>query len=292
MRRAGRMVGVLAAQNRNPRQYSEEEVDVLETVSMLLAELLAAGGAANGDDEGVAATVPRVFTGSSLGGGIAVGRVLVHGGHPSVHRLLADDPAEELRRLHAAAERMQRGLDELIAARAPSGGSAGSASREVLAAFRLVAADAGWLRRVGDVIRSGVTAEAAVARVAGEVRDRMRRIADPYLRERLADLDELAGRLLSILVGQEPAEPVPPGAILVARRLGPADLLDWHARGVAGVVIEEASPAGHAAIVARAIGLPALGGARGVMAAAVRSRSGWKLSSASTSTMRPAWFSM
>jgi phosphotransferase system enzyme I (PtsP) len=268
VRRAGRMVGVLAAQNRNPRQYSEEEVDVLETVSMLLAELLAAGGAANGDDEGVAATVPRVFAGSSLGGGIAVGRVLVHGGHPSVHRLLADDPAEELRRLHAAAERMQRGLDELIAARAPSGGSAGSASREVLAAFRLVAADAGWLRRVGDVIRSGVTAEAAVARVAGEVRDRMRRIADPYLRERLADLDELAGRLLSILVGQEPAEPVPPGAILVARRLGPADLLDWHARGVAGVVIEEASPAGHAAIVARAIGLPALGGARGVMAAA------------------------
>jgi phosphotransferase system enzyme I (PtsP) len=118
------------------------------------------------------------------------------------------------------------------------------------------------------VINSGVTAEAAVARIAGDVRDRMRRIADPYLRERLADLDELAGRLLSILVGHAPADSVPPGAILLARRLGPADLLDWHARGIAGVVIEEASPAGHAAIVARAIGLPALGGGRGVVAAA------------------------
>jgi phosphotransferase system enzyme I (PtsP) len=273
VRRAGRLVGVLAAQNRNPRQYSEEEVDVLETVTMLLAELLSAAGAADGDEEGIAATVPRVFTGSALGGGIVVGPVLVPGGRPTINRLLADDPTAELQRLTAAAERMQHGLDELIAASmsregARATGAAGTASREVLAAYRLVAADAGWLRRVGDVIRTGVTAEAAVARVSGEVRDRMRRITDPYLRERLADLDELADRLLSTLTGHAPAEPVPPGTILVVRRLGPADLLDWHARGVAGVVIEDASPAGHAAIVARAIGLPALGGARGVVEAA------------------------
>jgi phosphotransferase system enzyme I (PtsP) len=283
VRRAGRTLGVLAAQNRNPRQYSEEEVDVLETVSMLLAELLAAAGATDGAEEGVAATVPRTFSGVTLGSGIVIGPVFVRGGRPTINRLLADDPAVELQRLSTAADRMQRGLDELIAARMPSG--AGNASREVLAAYRLVAADAGWLRRVSDVIRTGVTAEAAVARVAGEVRDRMRRITDPYLRERLGDLDELADRLLVELTGPSavpigggpesgagigPAvgEPVPPGTILMARRLGPADLLDWHARGVAGVVIEEASPAGHAAIVARAIGLPALGGARGAVEAA------------------------
>jgi phosphotransferase system enzyme I (PtsP) len=280
VRRAGRIVGVLAAQNRNPRQYTEDEVDVLETVAMLLAEMLAAGGGADGAGEGFAATVPRVFSGSVLGGGIVIGPVFVRGGRPTINRLLADDPAAELQRLHAASERMQRGLDELIAARMPSGGAAGSASREILAAYRLVAADAGWLRRVGEVIATGVTAEAAVARVAGEVRDRMRRITDPYLRERLSDLDELADRLLATLLGPQggggpemaagraAAEPVPAGAILLARRLGPADLLDWHARGVAGVVIEEASSAGHAAIVARALGLPALGGARGVVEAA------------------------
>ncbi len=297
VRRAGRLVGVLAAQNRNPRLYTEEEVDVLETVTMLLAEMLAAGGPADGSTEGFVVTVPRVFTGATLGGGIVIGPVLVRGGRPTVQRLLADDPVAEQQRLQAAAERMQRGLDDLIAARMPSGGAAGAASREVLAAYRLVAADTGWLRRVGEVIRTGVTAEAAVARIAGEVRDRMRRISDPYLRERLADLDELADRLLAALTGPpedpaggqaggqpgEPAgggrtdvlaaggmavEPVPPGAILFARRLGPAELLDWHARGVAGVVIEEASTAGHAAIVARAIGLPALGGARGAVEAA------------------------
>lgn len=267
VRRAGRVVGVLVAQNRAPRHYSEDEVDVLETVAMLLAELLAASGATTGAEEGISATVPRVFTGLPLNAGIVVGPVVVQGARPTAQRLLADDPATELERLTEAASRMQRGLDDLIAARMPPGTSAGSAPREVLAAYRLVAADAGWLRRVSDVIRTGVTAEAAVQRIAGEVRDRMRRITDPYLRERLADLDELAGRLLQALAGDAPAEPVPPGAILLARRLGPADLLDWHGRGIAGVVIEEASPAGHAAIVARAIGLPALGGARGVMEA-------------------------
>ncbi len=285
VRRAGRMMGVLVAQNRNPRQYTEEEVDVLETVTMLLAEMLAAGGPADRSTEGFVVTVPRTFAGTTLGSGIVIGPVVVRGGRPPVLRLLADDPAAEQRRLQAAAERMQRGLDELIATRMPSGGGALAASREVLAAYRLVAADTGWLRRVGEVISTGVTAEAAVARIAAEVRDRMRRITDPYLRERLSDLDELADRLLAALTGPtpgsqgsgqagepgaggSPVEAVPPGAILLARRLGPADLLDWHARGVAGVVIEEASPSGHAAIVARAIGLAALGGARGVVEAA------------------------
>lgn len=265
VRRAGRVVGVLVTQNRTPRSYTEDEVDVLETVTMLLAELLAASGATGGAEDGIAATVPRVFSGAGLSGGIILGPVLVHGGPPTVRRLLADDPAAELERLNQAAARMQRSLDELIEAGVPGGGAAGAATREVLSAYRLVAADAGWLRRVGEVIRTGITAEAAVLRIAGDVRDRMRRITDPYLRERLADLDEMAGRLLTALAGDAPAEAVPPGAILLTRRLGPADLLDWHARGIAGVVIEEASPSGHAAIVARAIGLPALGGVRDVV---------------------------
>ncbi len=273
VRRAGRTLGVLAVQNRTPRQYSDDEVDVLETVSMLLAEVLAASGQADGTDEGVAGTVPRVFNGTTLVAGIVIGPVLLHGGFHIARKLLADDPELELQRLHVAAEHMQRGLDELIEARMPAaeaGNSAeASASREVLEAYRLVAADAGWLRRVGEVIRGGLSAEAAVQRVAGELRDRMRRISDPYLRERLADLEDLAGRLLRALAGNVLVhEPVPAGAILLARRLGPAELLDWHARGVAGVAVEEASPSGHAAILARALNLPMIGGTRGVVDAA------------------------
>jgi phosphotransferase system enzyme I (PtsP) len=153
---------------------------------------------------------------------------------------------------------VHRGLD----------GESASESREVLDATRMVAADGGWMRRVSEAIASGLSAEAAVHRVSGELRDGMRRVVDPYLRERMADLEDLAGRLLAALdpVPTVPA-PLAPGTILLARRLGPAQLLAWHARGIAGVVIEEGSPAGHAAILARALGLPAVGGARGVIEA-------------------------
>ncbi|HTR17953.1 MAG TPA: phosphoenolpyruvate--protein phosphotransferase [Acetobacteraceae bacterium] len=263
IRRAGRTLGVLTVQNRAPRRYSDDEVEVLETVAMLLAEVLAASGTSDGAEEGLASTLPRQFGGTSLAPGLAIGPVVVNGPGPAPRRLLAEKPEEELKRLEAAAETMRRELDELIQASLPEG----EEPREVLEAARLFAESGGWMRRVMEAVRGGLTAEAAVHRVAGELRDRMRRIVDPYLRERLADIEDVANRLLAALDGGV-GEPVPPGAILLARRLGPAQLLDWHARGIAGVVIEEGSAGGHAAIVARALGLPALGGARGMLDAA------------------------
>jgi len=264
VRRAGRTLGVVTAQNRSPRLYGEEEVEELETVAMLLAEVLAAGGASDGAEEGVGATVPRVFSGASLVPGIAIGPVVLHGTRRPPTRLIAEDPDAELERLRDASRRMQQGLDELIAGVS----DAADASREVLEAYRLIAADAGWLKRVEEVIRGGLSAEAAVQRVAGELHDRMRRITDPYLRERLADLEDLASRLLAALAGETVRAPVPPGGILLARRLGPAELLDWHAAGIAAVAVEEASGGSHAAILARALGLPSVGGTRGMLEAA------------------------
>jgi phosphotransferase system enzyme I (PtsP) len=266
VRRSGRTVGVLVVQNRTPRNFTDPEVDDLETVAMLLAEMLSGSGATDGSPEGLGATVPRLFAGASLMSGIAVGSVVLLRAARPIVALLADDPKAEQLRLDQAVDRMQRGLDDLFAD-VPQNGRASdvNASREVLEAYRLVAADAGWLRRVGEVIRGGLTAEAAVQRVASELHDRMRRISDAYLRERLADMEDLANRLLTALSGEAPRTPVPEGAILLARRLGPAELLDWHARGIAAVAIEEASPAGHAAILARALGIPALGGLRGML---------------------------
>jgi phosphotransferase system enzyme I (PtsP) len=271
VRRAGRTLGVLAVQNRMPRRYESDEVEELETVAMLLAELLEAAGAEDGAVFGVVATLPRRFGGAVLVPGLAIGPVLVHGPVHAPRRLLADDSEAELARLNHAVEAMQRGLDELIEAGLPPAtheGPAAVESREILDAYRLVATDAGWLKRVTDAVRGGLSAEAAVHRVAAELRNRMRRVTDPYLRERLADLEDLVGRLLAALDGNDkPAAPAP-GAILLARRLGPAELLEWHARGIAGAVMEEGTPGSHATILARALGLPTIGGARGIMESA------------------------
>jgi phosphotransferase system, enzyme I, PtsP len=266
IRRSGRTLGVLAVQNEAPQAYPPETVEELETVALLLAELLAQAGAMAGGEEGIAGATPRIFSAVPLTGGVAIGPVVLHRRRGAVGPLLAEDPDAELQRLQVAVERMQQGLDELRL-RLPDGVSEEAASREVLDAYRLVAADAGWLQRVADAVQEGLSAEAAVQRVASEVHGRMRRISDPYLRERLADLEDMTGRLLSELAGETPISPAP-GGILVARRLGPAELLSWHAAGIEGIVVEEATPTGHAAILARALGLPAVGGVRGAVIAA------------------------
>lgn len=264
VRRSGKLIGVLAVQNRAPRRYGDDEVELLETVAMLLAEVLAAAGVRDGAQQGVGATVPQRFKATPFAPGIAVGPVVLHGAGAPLRRLLADDPAEEAERLNLAVASMRQTLDDLIETRLPDG----DGPREVLEATRLVAGDGGWMRRVREAVAGGFTAEAAVYRVTNDIRDRMRRIADPYLRERLADMEDLAGRLLAALDGGgEALPPIPRGAILIARRLGPAQLLEWHARGIGGVAIEEGSAAGHAAILARALGLPAVGGVRGLLAA-------------------------
>ena len=265
VRRGGRTLGVLAVQNRNPRHYAEDEVEVLETVAMLLAEVLAANGAEGGEG-GLAATVSRRFSGVTLATGLAIGKVRVLGPLQAPKRVLADDPRQEQDRLDQAVAMTRRSVDALIAnGLQAAGGEDGEASREILDSYRLIAADSGWLKRVADAVRGGLSAEAAVHRVAGDLRDRMRRIVDPYLRERLADVEDLIGRLMQALSDEADAVKSAPGAILLARRLGPAELLEWHAGGIAGVVIEEASPSGHAAILARALGLPALAGAAGML---------------------------
>ena len=264
VRRSGRILGVLAVQNRAPRLYTEDEVEVLETVAMLLAEVLAAAGAVDGAEQGFSATLPRNFKGTAFAPGIAIGPVVTHGMGGPLRTLLSDDPEQEAARLALAAAQMRQNLDMLIAERLPDS----DASREVLEATRLVAADGGWMRRVREAVAGGLTAEAAVHRATNEFRERMRRIKDPYIRERLADLEDLAARLLMVLDGAQEAPAVPRGAILFARRLGPAQVLEWHARGIGGLVIEEGSSSGHAAILARALGLPAVGGVRGVLDAA------------------------
>src|ERR1700722_16068760 len=165
VRRSGRVLGVLTVQNRLPRYFTGHEVDELETVAMLLAEMLPAASATEAVGEGLPSTVPRVFAGTTLMTGIAIGPVVLHATRMTGIKLLAEDRERELHRLADASDRMQRGIDDLLAG-VPSDAST---SRDVLEAYRLVAADQGWLRRVSEVIRGGLTAEAAVARVATEL---------------------------------------------------------------------------------------------------------------------------
>jgi phosphotransferase system enzyme I (PtsP) len=267
IRRAGRVVGVLAIQNRSERRYTDEEVETLETVAMVLAEL-AGGGELVDPLEALtdaAALAPRRLVGTALAPGIAVGVAYFHETRVVIRTMVAEDPAAERARLDRAVAGMRDHLDRLVDT---AGLTAAGEHREILDSFRMIAADRGWLQRIGEAIAGGLTAEAAVQRIQEEMQARLRGAASPYMRERLQDLRELSGRLQSHLLGvaRVPRD-LPEDTILIARSMGPAALLDYDRGRLAGLIVEEASPTAHVAIVARALGLPAVGRAPTAIAA-------------------------
>lgn len=283
VRRSGRVLGTLVLYRPQEAPFEIAEREALALAALLIAPTLASA-TPRAPEPAVTPGGLRRFAGRTLVAGLVIGPAVLPG-LPAPRRLTADDPEAERDRLHQAMAAMRHDLDALIddgldAPRA-GGGHIGGEVREVLEAYRMIAADPAWLRRITEAIATGLSAEAAVHRIAGELRERMRRIADPYLRERTADLEDLSGRLLAALAGTEdphaPSQPPLPmsetgaperGTILLARRLGPAELLAWHTRGLAGLVVEEASLFGHAAIVARALGIPTISGVHGLIEAA------------------------
>ncbi len=264
--RGGNTLGVLVVQNRARRFYSEEEVEVLQTTSMLLAEMIAAGElqAIVRPGADIALRRPLFLRATAIADGVGLGHVLLHEPRVVVTRLVAEDVPAEAKRLEAAIEALRLSIDELI----DRGDQVGPGEHvEVLEAFRMFAYDRGWLRRLHEAVLTGLTAEAAVERVQNDARAKLQRQTDPYLRDRLHDLDDLANRLLHQLTGQSfvaTRESIPDNAILVARTMGPAALLDYDRARLRGLVLEDGGLSSHVAIVARALGIPAVGEAQNV----------------------------
>jgi len=259
--RAGNMLGVLVVQNRARRTYTEEEEEALQTTAMVLAEMIASGELSAIAKPGLepAARRPIQLTGTSLNDGIALGHVVLHEPRVVITNFIADDVPRELKRLEAAVETMRSDLDVLLERGEVADGGE---HRDVLEAYRMFAYDRGWVHRLEEAVATGLTAEAAVERVQSDTRARMLRATDPYLRERLHDLDELANRLMHQLLGQDytPArDRLPENAIIVARSMGPAALLEYDRKRLRGLVLEEGGPNSHVAIVARALGIAAIG---------------------------------
>jgi phosphotransferase system enzyme I (PtsP) len=259
--RAGNTLGVLVVQNRARRTYSEEEEEALQTTAMVLAEMIASGELLALAKPGAEPAVRRALNlkGTALNDGIALGHVVLHEPRVKITNLIADDPARERERLETALETLRADLDRMFE---EGDVAAAGEHRDVLEAYRMFANDRGWVHKLEEAVGTGLTAEAAVERVHSDIRARMLRQTDPYLRERLHDLEDLADRLLRQLLGHDHApsrESLPENAVLVARMMGPAALLDYDRKRLRGLVLEEGGPTSHVAIVARALGIAAVG---------------------------------
>ncbi len=260
--RGGNVIGVLAVQNRTERHYAEEEEEALQTIAMVVAEMLSAGELIDLEELSDRMTTghhPQRRQGTTLSEGIAHGTVVLHEPRVHVENLVADDPEEEHRRLDQGIEELRATIEQMLSSSAMA---FDGEHREVLEAYKMFAHDHGWRRRLEEAVDGGLTAEGAVERIQSEDRSRMDRVEDPYLRDRLHDLEDLAHRLLRHLAGKAgtAAEAsLPDNAIVVARAMGPAELLDYDRSRLRGVALEEGTTTSHVAIVARALDIPLVG---------------------------------
>ncbi|WP_137899484.1 phosphoenolpyruvate--protein phosphotransferase [Sphingomonas sp. 2SG] len=265
--RRERAVGVLAVQHSEQRKYQDVEIEALQTVAMVLSELIANAGlidsATAGSDRPQSTAAVRL-PGQKLVEGMASGHAVFHQPRIVVEHTVAEDTDAERHRVYAAFDKMREQIDRMT--REAEFGVGGE-HEEVLQTYKMFAYDEGWARRINEAIDSGLTAEAAIERVQQRTRQRMRQIDDPLLADRMHDLEDLANRLLRIVSGQMGTAAqmgLRQDTILIARNLGPAELLEYDKRRLKGVILEEGSLTAHVTIVARAMGVPVLGRVRDV----------------------------
>lgn len=252
VQRLGEALGVLVVQSKAARLFSPDEVYALEVVAMVLAEMTELGAFVG---EGAAMSArhsqPTMLRGTVAQEGVAEGHIWLHEPRVVVTNPISDDPHRELERLTEAVEELRVGVDKMLEM------AGDGEQRQVLEAYRMFANSKGWMRRMQEDISRGLSAEAAVEKEQSVARARMETVTDNYLRERLSDLDDLSNRMLRILTGQgaDTGAEMPVDPILVARNIGPAELLDY-GRGLKGIILEAGSVGSHAAIVARALAIP------------------------------------
>jgi phosphotransferase system enzyme I (PtsP) len=253
-------IGVLAVQHADPRRYEDVEIEALQTVAMVLSEMIAGARLVDGARRSrLRSAGPLRLSGLKLVAGMAKGHAVFHEPRIVVEHTVADDIEAERERVYSAFRKMREQIDNM--ARDAEFGTTGE-HQEILETYRMFAYDEGWSRRINSAIDSGLTAEAAIERVQQRTRARMQEIDDPLLQERMHDLEDLSNRLLRIVSGRSGTAAqtgLAHDSVLIARNLGPAELLEYDRRRLKAVLLEEGSLTSHMTIVARAIGIPVLG---------------------------------
>jgi phosphotransferase system enzyme I (PtsI) len=187
--------------------------------------------------------------------GVAIGEVR-HMGTAVLEPPVRQIPAEEAEREQSRARQAVEAVANDLVAR---GNLAGGEAQGVLEAQAMMAQDPELLADVERRIAVGSTAERAVYDAFAQYRELLA-AAGEYLAGRVADLDDVRNRVVARLLGV-PMPAVPDSDepyVLIARDLAPADTALLDPALVLGFVTEEGGPTSHSAILARALGVPAV----------------------------------
>lgn len=265
IKRWSKTIGVLSLEYKTPHEYNEEEVESLETVCMFLSEYISS--------EDVSLYLKKLIKsrgiiskdklkGTVINSGYGIGNVVVHRRRKAVTEVFAKDKDKEIEKLEDARQKMNKDLEKKFSQEKLNNAE----QVEILDAYRMIANDKGWYKRITNHINSGLTAEASVEQAYTEMWNRLSGATDTYLKERLHDLRDIADRLRLYLSGQDcnvdtnSYEDI----IIVATSMGPADLMDYDYKKIRGLIIEECTPTMHVSIVAKTLNVPVIAGIDGL----------------------------
>lgn len=256
----GKAIGVLVVQRTLAQEYVSEQIEVLQTVAMVLSELAISGQLVDTQEIKTATggLAAEQMAGMRLSSGIASAPAILYQPQQEIHDYVASDTNHEKERFDNALQSLQEQYDAMIQS---AGLEEDDEQHQLLEAYMMFMQDKGWNRRIIEAIYSGLTAEAAVRKVQEELRARMSQLSSHYIKERIDDLEDLSNHLLKTLLGKNLAdmENLPDEFILVARSLGPAELLEYDHTKLKGLILEEGSSTAHTAVIARAMDIPAIG---------------------------------
>ncbi|MGB1540570.1 MAG: phosphoenolpyruvate-utilizing N-terminal domain-containing protein, partial [Rickettsiales bacterium] len=227
--RAEQVAGVLVVQSGEAKYYTTEQIELLQTVAMVLAELVGSGEVIDTTEVKRASSRAMTslhVTGTRLAPGLAQAPAVLHKSRVEISSWVAESSPQEKQRLQQALQALRDAIDAVIR---QSHLKEGDEQREIFEAYRLFAHDKGWVARIVEAIDLGLTAEAAVQRVLEQLQARMGQVSSQYLRERVRDLEEISNRLLQHLSGEtrRQTQPLPPHFVVVADDIGPVELLEY-----------------------------------------------------------------
>lgn len=203
----------------------------------------------------------KTWQGHAVSSGVAHAVVHVFKDHfdePDTEPIESGAVEHELARWQKALAVTRKEIEELQIA--VGGGDTESAEADIFETHLLILQDATILKQVEKAVRENlVSVDAVYYRLMCKHMDALRRLSDPYLRERFMDIKDVTQRVMRHLRGEMLEHPMfEHPVIIVAHDLTPSDTVQLDRSKVLGFAIETGSVNSHAAIIARSLGLPAV----------------------------------
>jgi phosphotransferase system enzyme I (PtsP) len=205
-----------------------------------------------------------VLLGTPASPGIAIGTAVFRRAFPrELARRDVSSRSKESERQRVR-DGFEKARNDIVKLQAAATGDLGEDHALIFGSHLMLLGDPILLARIEDGIERGKTAAGAIEAAIDELEGRLRGVRDPYIQERVEDLEDVCSRILGYVMISTSPSPLA-AQVVLSPRVAPSLVMEIKARGAAGIVAEEGGTTSHGAVLARSLGVPAVTGIPQVM---------------------------